>query len=141
MRRRSQPSNGGDCVAEGGFLILRGRTRPEGKNRSRIISSSLRPMAALFHRARLSTWWLAREVAGLAEVDDTQSGTHRALSRGERHAGDERQHMVPVSTRFGPKPGQGQRRAIHHSHDVMTDDDIIKLIENFAFDAGPVVAQ
>src|SRR5579871_2773870 len=39
-----------------------------------------------------------------------------------------------------PKPGQGQRRAIH-DNGVMTDDDIIQLIENFAFDAGPVVAQ
>ena len=28
-----------------------------------------------------------------------------------------------------------------HNNGVMTDDDIIQLIENFAFDAGPVVAQ
>jgi hypothetical protein len=28
-----------------------------------------------------------------------------------------------------------------HNNGIMTDDDIIQLIENFAFDAGPVVAQ
>ena len=33
------------------------------------------------------------------EADDTQSGAHRALSRGERHAGDERQHIGPRPAR------------------------------------------
>ena len=52
---------------------------------------------------------VAREVAGFAEANDTQSGAHRALSRGERHAGDERQHMVPDRRGENAPEGRHQR--------------------------------
>jgi hypothetical protein len=38
---------------------------------------------------------VAREIAGIADADNAQSGAHRALARGERHAGDEGKNVIP----------------------------------------------
>ena len=64
---------------------------PMGANRSRIASARASDGATVPPRPA-EHMVIAREIAGRAEAHDAQSGAHRALSRGERHPGDERQH-------------------------------------------------